>query len=97
MTLHLLPTQADRAWQRRTAINTASAIATRVAEKYGITLGDLRGPERTRNIAHPRQEAMAAIRAARPDMSLPQIGRFFNRDHTTVIHGIRAVEKRAAQ
>jgi chromosomal replication initiation ATPase DnaA len=96
MTLHLMPTPADLAWQRRSR-TPVREIAASVADKYGLTVDDLRGTDRTRRVAWPRQEAMAEIRRHRQDMSLPDIGRFFNRDHTTVIHALRAVAKRKAK
>jgi chromosomal replication initiation ATPase DnaA len=34
---------------------------------------------------------MKAIRAQFPKDSLAEIGRLFNRDHTTVIHALRSV------
>ena len=48
----------------------------------------------SRDGARQRQVAMYLAREFTP-MSLPNIGRHFgNRDHTTVIHGIRAVIER---
>lgn len=73
---------------------TAKAIAIQVADRHGLTLEDLRGPCRRREVAWPRQEAMAAV-YANCRVSLPWVGRFFgNRDHTTVLHAIRRVAER---
>ncbi len=59
----------------------------------GYILADMIGPGRTRCLAWPRQDAMAAMAAA--GYSLNQIGGFFGgRDHTTVIHGIRRAHAR---
>lgn len=52
-------------------------------------------PERTSPTAQARQE-IAAFAREMTDMSLPQIGRKLGRDHTTVLHSLRAVEKRKA-
>ena len=72
-------------------------IATTIAKRNGLTLEDLRGPSRRREVAWPRQEAMAAV-YARCNVSLPWVGRFFGgRDHTTVMHAIRQVEKRSGE
>ena len=58
-----------------------------VAEYYDITVKDLMGRKRTRNIARPRQIAMALSRELTGD-SFPDIGQSFGgRDHTTVMHG----------
>lgn len=72
---------------------TMKEIAILVAERHGVTLEDLRGPSRRLRASRPRQEAMALIMAQKR-YSYPQVGRFFNRDHTTVIHGERAYQKR---
>lgn len=76
---------------------TMREIASQVADRYGLALDELRGPSRARPVCWPRQEAMfLCYKTGR--FSLPQIGRFFgDRDHTTVLHAIRAVEKRIAK
>ena len=56
-----------------------------VANYYNLTVDDLKGQRRTRNIALPRQVAMYLSRTLTP-ISLPKIGQEFNKDHTTVMH-----------
>jgi len=72
---------------------TMRSITADVAKRHGLTVEDLRGPERRQAAVRARHEAMAIIRA-QGRFSLPQIGKFFNRDHTTVIHALRRVEER---
>lgn len=67
-------------------------ILREVAAATGTTPAALTGQSRIQKIAHARQIACHAMRMQ--GMSLEQIGRVVNRDHTTVIHAIRAVEKR---
>ncbi len=75
------------------AMNPIGAIAYQVCQKHRITLAQLRGKQRARCFAWPRQEVM--YRASKEtSASLPEIGRYLDRDHTTVIHGIRAHEAR---
>jgi len=58
-----------------------------VAEHYNVTIDDLNGRKRTRNIVFPRQVAMYLCRKILPNASLPEIGTVFGgRDHTTVMH-----------
>ncbi|MBX3751922.1 MAG: hypothetical protein KF897_17725, partial [Opitutaceae bacterium] len=47
------------------------------------------GASRTRHVVEARFEAIRLVRAARPDLSLPAIGRLFNRDHTTILHALK--------
>jgi len=73
---------------------TMREIAAMVAERYGLTMDDLKSPSQERRISWPRQEAMALIRK-NTRQSYPQIGRFLGgRDHTTVMHGVRRHAKR---
>lgn len=73
-------------------------IAEEVANKYGITVFALLGKRGKRakqaSIAtRARHETMYRLRhemkIAGAPPSYPQIGRWLNRDHATVIHGIR--------
>jgi chromosomal replication initiator protein len=66
------------------------------ARLLGIRLGDWFGDNRHRSVAWPRQDFWRELRLT-TDLTLPQIGRLFDRDHTTIIHGIRASERRATQ
>jgi chromosomal replication initiator protein len=60
---------------------------------FSITLDDMLSPRRSRPLARPRQIAMYLAKKLTP-RSLPEIGRkFANRDHTTVIHAVKTVEK----
>ena len=63
-----------------------------VSEYYGVTLKDMVGPTRKREITVPRQIAIYLTREM-TGMSLPQIGSVFGgRDHTTVMHSCKIVE-----
>lgn len=69
-------------------------ILSDVSWRHGVPVDALRGPDRRRWAVYPRQEAMYLMyKTGR--FSLPQIGIFLgDRDHTTVLHGIRAHAKR---
>lgn len=69
-----------------------SRILSEVAAMAGVSQKELVGPRRDKRLVRPRQLAMAVARTY-TDASLPEIGRVFHRDHTTVIHAISAVEK----
>jgi len=67
-----------------------------VAEYYKLRVADLLSPRRTRNIARPRQMAMALCKEL-TEHSLPEIGEGFGgRDHTTVLHACRRIEELCA-
>ena len=74
---------------------TIHDIQTLVCCSFGISQLDLLSRRRGRVQARPRQVAMWLARHATP-CSLPEIGRAFDRDHTTVMHAIRQVDERIA-
>jgi chromosomal replication initiator protein len=83
-----------RANQRRITIDE---IQAQVAEHYRIRKAEMTSARRAREVARPRQVAMYLSKQLTPK-SLPDIGRRFGgRDHTTVIHAVRQIEKLRAQ
>ena len=72
---------------------TIDEIQKRVCDHFDIRQNDLVSARRARAIARPRQIAMYLAKRLTP-RSLPEIGRKFGgRDHTTVIHAVRQIEK----
>ena len=72
---------------------TVEDIQKRVCDHYHLKLADMSSKRRDRVIARPRQVAMYLSKQL-TSRSLPEIGqRFGGRDHTTVIHAIRQIEK----
>lgn len=72
---------------------TADLIIDATAKYYRIKMSDIVGKKRTRNIARPRQMAMSLTKEL-TNLSLPSIGDAFGgRDHTTVMHGVKAIAK----
>ncbi|WP_348943863.1 chromosomal replication initiator protein DnaA [Chitinibacter sp. FCG-7] len=67
-------------------------IQKTVADFYKIKVADMHSKKRTRDIARPRQMAMALTKEL-TQMSLPAIGDAFGgRDHTTVLHACRTIQ-----
>jgi chromosomal replication initiator protein len=66
-------------------------IQKTVADYYKIKVSEMYSKKRTRNIARPRQIAMALAKEL-TQLSLPDIGDAFGgRDHTTVLHACRKI------
>jgi hypothetical protein len=64
-----------------------------IAAELGVTADDLWRDSRTiPELVQSRQLAMWLLRR-RHNISYPAIGRALHRDHSTVIHGVRKVEK----
>lgn len=75
---------------------TIENIQRTVAEYYNIKVADLKSKSRSRSVARPRQMAMALAKELTTH-SLPEIGREFGRDHTTVIHACKTINELCAE
>tara|TARA_Y100001970_G_scaffold277768_1_gene382480 strand:+ start:575 stop:1963 length:1389 start_codon:yes stop_codon:yes gene_type:complete len=74
-------------------IITIDKIQNVTSNFFNISLSDMLSPRRSRPLARPRQVAMYLAKKL-TSRSLPEIGRkFSNRDHTTVIHAVKTIEK----
>lgn len=69
---------------------TVDRIVSEVARGFGITVEEIVGPSRSPVIVTARACAMAVVRNT-TDWSLSQIGRYFDRDNTTVVHHVSKV------
>ena len=78
-----------RSFDRRTTIDE---IQKKVAEYFNISVKEMQSSRRARTVARPRQIAMYLAKQL-TSRSLPEIGRKFDRDHTTVMHAVRKVEE----
>jgi Bacterial dnaA protein helix-turn-helix len=62
-----------------------------IAEFPGITVADINSPCRMQRVVRPRMIAMylAKVLTIR---TLPELGRHFGKDHTTILHSVRKIE-----
>ena len=73
------------------ALPTPNLIISQVCKFYSVDEPTLRGSQKTKGIAEARQVAMYLVRKL-TNLSLPDIGREFAKDHSTVLYNIRKVE-----
>lgn len=71
---------------------TPSLIISEVGKFYNIDDDTLRGTLKNKGTAEARQVAMYLIRKM-TNLSLPDTGKEFGRDHSTVLHSVRKIEK----
>ena len=74
---------------------TPSLIIGEVSRFYNIEEAVIRGTLKNKNTAEARQVAMYLVRKL-TNLSLPDIGKEFGRDHSTVIHSLKKVEQQLA-
>ena len=73
------------------ALPTPSLIISQVCKFYSIDEAVLRGTLKNKGTAEARQVAIYLIRKL-TNLSLPDIGKEFGRDHSTILYAIRKVE-----
>ena len=72
---------------------TIDVIQTMVCKFFKISKNEMLSARRSRYLVRPRQTAIYLSKSL-TTKSLPEIGRAFsNRDHTTVIHSVKTIEK----
>jgi chromosomal replication initiator protein len=72
---------------------TLEEIQKKVTEYYNLRTADMHSARRTKTIARPRQIAMYLSKKL-TTRSFPEIGKSFGgRDHTTVMHAVKTIEK----
>ena len=75
-------------------------IIAEVAERHDMAPAEIIGPMRWKRHCRARYEAMWLARQVmgrdgKPLYSLPEIGRVFRRDHTTVINALKRYEEQS--
>ena len=75
---------------------TVDKIFAAVYKKYNIKKEEIVSSKRTKEIANARHITVYVIRQI-TDMSLPNIGKIIERDHTTVLSSLDTIEKRMVQ
>ena len=72
---------------------TIDLIQTIVCKFFKISKNEMLSSRRSRYLVRPRQTAIYLTKIL-TSKSLPEIGReFSNRDHTTIIHSVKTIEK----
>ncbi len=66
-----------------------AGVLNAVAQAAGVAADGLLGPGQERALARPRHLVMYLLRELCAGATLPAIGHFLDRDHTTVLYGCR--------
>lgn len=75
---------------------TTQMISELVSRQFRVSMKDMQSRSRKRTLTFPRQVAMFLSRK-HTDESLADIGKLFNRDHSTVLHAIKVVNNLSAR
>jgi|GEM_PF-6142208 len=82
----------DPANETATLAPSLRDIEAAVCARFGLSVEQIRGPDKVRGIARPRQIVMFLAREMTA-LSYPRIGAHFHRDHTTVLSGERRIRE----
>lgn len=90
-----LPNFLGAKWERHTPASRPNYPSIRMiiaiaAAHYDMTLAEILSERRDLNVLRPRQMAMYLAKKLTP-RSLPDIGRQFGRDHTTIINAVQKI------
>ena len=70
------------------------SFISEAARAHGVTVADVLGRGRIPPISAARHDAIRATKEAFPHLSLSQIGRLFNRNHTTINYALNGKPSR---
>ena len=73
--------------------NKIEQVQKVVAERYNLTIDDIKGKKRNANIAFPRQIAMYICRNVLNEPLMKIGNEFGGKDHTTVMHSVSKIEE----
>jgi hypothetical protein len=75
-------------------VDSIQLIKRAVADEFGVPVATLSSRRNQRTFTVPRHVAFLIAYELLPRVSMPVIARCFGRDHTTVLHGLRAIRER---
>jgi hypothetical protein len=81
-------------WIEVTFDRNMTQIAIDVLRGFpNVTLSEIKGAHRTRNIVFPRHLTTYMIHLERPDISYPRLGKFMGgRDHTSILFAVEKIK-----
>lgn len=84
-------------WDKPISASTLPVSDTRlvtsiVSRMTGVSVEAMRGPRRMANISKARHVACYVAHKVK-GRSLPRVGQYLNRDHTTVLHGVKRITR----
>ncbi|WP_165358297.1 helix-turn-helix domain-containing protein [Mesorhizobium sp. Pch-S] len=68
-------------------------IVQEIAERLGACISDIADSTRTSLVVAARNEAMYRVKERKPSLSSTQIGKWFGRDHTSVLFAIASYQE----
>jgi len=91
--------QKKAVWDRPPTKKTVTMyqVLEAVCNVMEVSHESIRGVRRNAAITAPRQMAYALMAELCPHQTIPAIGDFMNKDHTTILHGVSVHKKKMAK
>ncbi len=70
---------------------SVDTILNAVAEAHMVSVVGMLGPRRKDDLVHARAHAVYLMKTIRPDLSYPQMGKYLEKDHTTILHSYKVI------
>ena len=91
LTLEVATEQIEAFTREQPGAVTTYSIREAVSAELGVPITDLLSKKRPADVAYAREICYYLSRKL-TELSLPEIGRAFGRDHSTVVHGVAKIE-----
>ena len=64
-----------------------------VSHRHGVPVREIFSPIKTRLVVAARREAIYRLKFEKPTVSAAKLGRWFGRDHSTILHAIACYQE----
>src|SRR5262245_5107098 len=66
----------------------AKELVREVSARHRVPIREIFGPSKQYPVAAARREAIYRVKAAKPQLSLKQMGAWFDRDHSSILNAL---------
>lgn len=66
----------------------ARNMVREVSHRHAVPVREIFSPNKTRLVVAARREAIYRLKFEKPSLSAAKLGRWFGRDHSTILHAI---------
>ncbi|TPN03823.1 hypothetical protein FJ973_29720 [Mesorhizobium sp. B2-1-3] len=75
-------------FRRQAMPDWARQIVEHICEKHGVCPSEMSSDNRKHRVVRARNEAIYLVKDRKPMLSSPQIGKWFGKDHTSILHSL---------
>ncbi|MFA9212509.1 MAG: helix-turn-helix domain-containing protein [Candidatus Methylacidiphilales bacterium] len=91
LTINITVSKTPQIINTNAKIKFIEEVLKMLEDETGITVYQIKQQNRKREIAEVRQILFYILRYSRFGFGVSELGRFFERDHTTIVHSVKCV------